>query len=242
MMRLIGLVIACGWLCAMSVAAAGDRWGDLRGRVIVEGTPPKRKPLAVLPGVGAVPDETLVVDEKTAGLQNVLIFLQRAPQKIHPELTSPQPENVKFKISAFRFQPHVQLVQVGQTVEIHQNDANACVVSGRPIKNRPFNHLLSPDKDPAAVAFTEPEPLPIEVRGACHPWLRAYWMVLDHPYAAITAADGSFAIDNLPSGTHEFRVWHERAGWLEKSGLVDVTTGEVTEWTMRYPLERFQPE
>lgn len=241
-MRLIGLVIACGWLCALSVAAAGDRWGDLRGRVIIEGTPPKLKPLAVLPGVGAVPDESLLVDGKTGGLQNVVIFLRRAPQTIHPELVKPQQAEVECRIAATRFQPHVQLARTGQKVQIRRFDANACAVSGRPIKNIGFDFLLAPGEDLATVEFANAEPLPIEIRAACHPWMKAYWMVVDHPYAAITAPDGSFAIENLPSGTHEFRIWHERAGWLEKRGSVDITTGEVTEWTMRYPLERFQPE
>lgn len=40
----------------------------------------------------------------------------------------------------------------------------------------------------------------------------------DHPYVAVTDADGKFRIDNLPAGDHTFRVWHERCGY--------VTTGE----------------
>ncbi len=242
MKQLMGLAAICWLVCVPTEALAGDRWGDLRGRVIVEGTPPKLKPLAVLPGVPPVPDESLLVDEKTGGLQNVLIFLRRAPQTIHPELAQPRENEIEFKISAFRFQPHVLLVRTGQKVRICMKDAGNSGPYGTPIKNNKFNLLVGLNREQPVVEFTKSETIPFEVRDDIHPWMKASWMVLDHPYAAITTADGSFAIDNLPSGSHEFRVWHERAGWLEKSGAVDITTGEVTEWTLRYPLERFSPQ
>jgi hypothetical protein len=38
--------------------------------------------------------------------------------------------------------------------------------------------------------------------------------VVDHPYAAVTDKDGKFKIDLLPAGEYEFRVWHERPGYV----------------------------
>ena len=40
--------------------------------------------------------------------------------------------------------------------------------------------------------------------------VRAWHLPLDHPYGAVTDADGNFTIKNLPVGTHKFRIWHER--------------------------------
>ena len=54
----------------------------------------------------------------------------------------------------------------------------------------------------------------------------AYWLVLDHPYAAATDAKGNFTIKNLPVGDHEFRVWHERAGYLDRKYKVTVAAGD----------------
>ena len=41
--------------------------------------------------------------------------------------------------------------------------------------------------------------------------MKAYQLPLDHPYGVVTQADGSFEIPELPVGTHQFVVWHERS-------------------------------
>lgn len=51
----------------------------------------------------------------------------------------------------------------------------------------------------------------VEVRCAFHPWTRAYIAVFDHPYFAVTNANGAFTIDSLPPGSYRMMVWHEGA-------------------------------
>ena len=50
----------------------------------------------------------------------------------------------------------------------------------------------------------------------------------DNPYFAVTKADGSFEIANLPAGVElEFRVWQEKAKYLR-----EVTVGgESQKWS-----------
>lgn len=52
-----------------------------------------------------------------------------------------------------------------------------------------------------------------------HPWMKAVWLVIDHPYGATTNANGEFKIEKLPAGDYEFAVWHERAGYLNKASI-----------------------
>ena len=54
-------------------------------------------------------------------------------------------------------------------------------------------------------------------------------MVIDHPYAALTDKDGKFQIDNQPVGEHNFRIWHERFGDINKKYSVSVTAGDCVE-------------
>ena len=44
-------------------------------------------------------------------------------------------------------------------------------------------------------------------------------------YAAVTDAKGHFEIPNLSVGAHEFMVWQESAGWLEKKYSVTIKEG-----------------
>lgn len=58
------------------------------------------------------------------------------------------------------------------------------------------------------------------VRDADHPWPTAYIAVFDHPYFAVTAANGTFTIDAVPAGRYTVKVWHERTAVMEQ--VVDV--------------------
>jgi hypothetical protein len=49
----------------------------------------------------------------------------------------------------------------------------------------------------------------VEVRCVLHPWVRGYIAVFDHPYFAVTDANGRFTIDSLAPGPHKVMVWHE---------------------------------
>jgi hypothetical protein len=71
--------------------------------------------------------------------------------------------------------------------------------------------------------------------------MTAWWMVVDHPYAAVTNDKGEFEIGELPDGTHAFRVWHEKSGYLEKKLEVTVKGGKVTDLgTLEYEPSVFE--
>jgi hypothetical protein len=59
--------------------------------------------------------------------------------------------------------------------------------------------------------FAHPE-IMIPLQCNQHPWMRAYVSVLPHPYFAVSAADGSFQIKNLPPGEYTLVAVHEKFG------------------------------
>lgn len=68
----------------------------------------------------------------------------------------------------------------------------------------------------------------MKVASDLHPWMQAYWLVVDHPYAAITDSQGRFVIENLPPEQHNFKVWHERIGLIERTLEVTIEAGQIT--------------
>ena len=59
-----------------------------------------------------------------------------------------------------------------------------------------------------------------------HPWMFSYVSIFDHPYFAVTGADGSFTIKNVPDGKYTLVIAHRKAGNVEKP--VEVKGGNVT--------------
>jgi hypothetical protein len=52
----------------------------------------------------------------------------------------------------------------------------------------------------------------IDVQCRWHKWMRSSIWVFDHPYYAVTAADGTFTLSLVPPGTYKISIWHSQLG------------------------------
>lgn len=172
-----------------------------------------------------IPNEILVVDSKTAGLRNVIIWLSHKPASIHPESVAKDGSEIVVRQKGCQYVPHVSFIQTNQSVRIHNDDPFAHSPQTYPLRNNQHTFTVPPLGN-QVLTFKEPEKLPAKIGSNLHPWMQAWWLVLDHPYAAITNETGEFEIQNLPIGNVEFRVWHEKVGYVEKSFKVTVVEGD----------------
>ncbi len=65
---------------------------------------------------------------------------------------------------------------------------------------------------------------PSRVSDNLHPWMSAWWLIVDHPYSAVTDAQGRFTIRDVPVGPQRVVVWHEA---VERGGGGALFAGEV---------------
>jgi plastocyanin len=119
-----------------------------------------------------------------------------------------RPRTVEVLQKDKRFSPHVTAIPVGSTVAF----PNADPVFHNAFSNfsgQPFDVGLYPPGTSRSVTFTQPG----IVRVFCniHSTMSAIIAVLPSPWYAVTDASGRFAIPNVPPGSYQIRIVHERA-------------------------------
>lgn len=221
-----------GTAAAAEVIEGG--FGTIKGKIIVQGNFTPLPPLFAqnaapkdnaICGAQAAPNETVIVND--GGLANTFVYMSRLPRGIEV----PEPgDAAEFDQKHCVFIPHALVVQTGQLIRVLNDDAVAHNTHTYPKRNSPFNQTVAPnDRSGISLTYTRPETLPLQVGCDIHPWMVAYHLPVDHPWATVSAADGTFEIKNVPSGKHEFKVWHGKAGELERALSVTVKPDETTE-------------
>lgn len=205
---------------ALHSAQAAD-WGNLKGRFVYDGKAPMPKSIdtskEAMCAKHKVVDETIVVGED-GGLANVVVFVSSPKVKVNPDYNSSAKETVALDNNGCRFEPHILPVRITQTLEIKNSDPFSHNSNVAPLGDTPENPLLSPDSV-FEYHFHKQQTVPQPISCNIHPWMKAWVVVKDHPYVAVSDKEGSFEIKDLPAEELEFIVWHENNGYLAaKSG------------------------
>lgn len=203
--------------CLVSVAEAED-WGTLKGRFVYSGDIPAASELKADKDVEVCGKHKLLSEELVVGadkgVANVVVFVRDKDVKVHPDAAAAaKSAKVVLDNKDCRFEPHVALVQVGQDLVVKNSDTVGHNSNIATLKNSPSNNLI-PAGGEAKVSFKSAEAIPAQVTCNIHPWMKAWLVVRDNPYAAVSGADGSFEIANLPAGEVELQIWHEKAGYI----------------------------
>lgn len=199
----------------MAGCAQGKEWGTLTGRFVVNGeVQPQAASLQnAAPGI-AVVDESLIVGPK-GGLKNALIYLRTKNTDIASTYGATANDEVTVEIKNRRFERHVVFLRTSQTLKLINSDGMNHNPNLQPLINPGWN-LVLPAGAIAKQRLSSEEPLPVKLGDSIQPWLNAWVLVRDSPYAAISADDGTFMIRELPVGEKmEFQVWQERVGGLK---------------------------
>jgi hypothetical protein len=150
------------------------------------------------------------------GLKNVVVWISDKKLPIPPEPVVrrlPAPATLEFKNGLF--QPRVLALESWRTIRLVNADPFAVNFRWSPLPRDSFHQLLAQD-DHVDVKVL-PQRLPSKVQSENFPWADAWLFPVEHPYFAVTDADGKFRIDRIPVGEWEFSIWHERFGYVQSS-------------------------
>jgi hypothetical protein len=246
-LALAGLLTAA--LAATFVPAGaeekGGDWGTVKGQVVLAKDAAIPQPVQLNVNKdqnhclekGPIFSEELVVNKDNRGVQWALVWLA-APQgqklPVNPAVQAKLPKEVVMDQPCCKFEPHVVVLQQGQ-VFVAKNSAPVSHNThwqGHPLYNAGGN-VIVPAKSEHKVDNLKAQKLPIKVSCDIHPWMGAWIGVFEHPYAAVTDADGRFEIKDAPAGTWQLIVWQEKVGWvlpgLANGMPVTIKAGGVTD-------------
>lgn len=194
---------------------AEDGWATLNGRFTYDGAPPAAKYLdtagkdSEVCAKHKIPDESLLIDSASKGIANAVVFARKT-SRVHESHKQAVKEDVVFDQKDCVFLSHVLPVRVGQTVVIKNSDPIGHNTKITTQADLDINPLLPPNEQ-LKQKFSRLQNMPVPVGCNIHPWMKAYILPRNDSYVAVSRADGSFEIANLPAGEEiEFQVWHDR--------------------------------
>ena len=187
--------------------------GTITGEVRFVGTPPPQtvldmsssKDCAAQHAGPVQAGDVLVNDGK---VQNVIVAVKDG---LGDRVFAARDTPVEIDQKACMFVPRVAAAQVDQPLEFLNSDTFPHNVRAAPPKGSGWNFSLG--LKGAARTIDVDQPLGVvPIKCDIHPWMAAYLGIYDHPYFAVTGADGQFTLRDVPAGTYVVEAWHERFG------------------------------
>lgn len=248
--RLLGLSAILITLTTMGSAA---ETGTLKMQLVYDGPVAAREAVKVnkdvqFCGQHGLKDETLIVNPENKGIQNAVVYVYKSDV---PETPAPEATHVLANMNC-RFEPRIVVARAGDTIKVTNPDPVGHNANMNFLRNNAANVMI-PGNQEKDVVVEQAEPAPIPVDCNIHPWMRAYLVILDHSFVAVSDENGMIEIDGLPVGEElTFRIFHEGGKidevkidgktekWRRSRFEVDVKSGDNDLGVVMVPAEAFK--
>jgi plastocyanin len=191
--------------------------GTIKGTVVLKGTTPELKKLAVtidqyVCGKEKNPEDLVLSPQ--GGIRSAVVWLDKPPAAANAEAL---PSTISVDQKECMFAPRVVIVPAGGKIDFLNSDRLLHNLHSTPTANPPFNRT-QPKGRTITISFSHPEI--IRVTCDLHSWMRGWVVVAEHPFYALTDGAGDFELRGLPPGRYTLKVWQERLGTISKEVVV----------------------
>ena len=209
------VVIANGiFVRGNKVQAAGE--GKITGSVKFTGTPPHMKGIDMSKDPWCAKQHASdpahlenVVVSSGGGLENVVLYISQGLTASAEAVPSQVPV---FDQKNCMYTPHVLAMDATQTFKVVTSDQTTHNIHPLPnpmTGNIPWNQSQPPGAAPVEKSWKAAEMIPVQCN--IHPWMHGYFAVVKGPYA-VSDANGSYTINNVPPGSYTVTAWQEELG------------------------------
>jgi hypothetical protein len=229
---ILGIAVGLGLTGNNRAGADGPAgWGTIKGQVVWDGGAiPQRKVITKVNEnqdkmhcleKGQLLEEDWVVNPKNMGVQWTFVWLDLSPDDkaakkkmpIHPNLAQIKVKNVEIDQPHCQFIRHAVALREGQNlVAKNSSPKNHNVKWTGGLKN-PGGNVIIPAGKSHTIDNLVTDKYPVNLECNIHPWMKGVVRIYDHPYFAITDADGKFEIKDAPAGNYRLVIWHESMGY-----------------------------
>jgi hypothetical protein len=119
----------------------------------------------------------------------------------------------------------VVVVPVGGTVEFLNSDRLLHNLHSASRENASFNRT-QPRGRAIPIVFSKPEI--VRINCDLHSWMRAWVVVAEHPFYAVTNDAGEFELPPMPPGKYTLQIWQETLGVSTREVTVGADDARVT--------------
>ncbi len=237
-------VILAGLTGGLFLSVFRAEGAEVKGHVVLEGSPPESKVFTIPPKVGNGSTEgcgsaqkrspQLLVDP-SGGVEGAVAWFDL------PAEDSGEDSNAQIILDQREcvFTPHTVLLTPGQFLTIKNSDPvlhNVRIFResrAEDVRSSPVLLLHQWQKpDSPEIPWLAPEPGRYVVRCGIHPWMYAWVVVLSTRACALSDSSGQFRIPTSPPGKHTLHLWHETLGRLDVP--VEVGTEGVDLGSIRF--------
>ena len=150
---------------------------------------------------------------------NAVVYVDAIAGKAFP----PPQEHAKINQLNLVFEPHVLPVLVGTTIDFLNSDAVQHNVFTPDACAEKFNLGTWPKGETRSYTFKTGCVATLLCK--VHPEMEGFVVAVPTPYFAVTKADGTFRIADVPDGSYTLKVWHPKL----KATTKPVTVAGATE-------------